>query len=226
MKWFDREILPMRHRYNCQVNDDVYPPPWGWIGKIILKLHHARHNVPTEGCRSGERAIEVPLAIDFISNYVKDEPIIELGCVLPYYIIKANNHVAYDLMDRHPQNISRDIRDMTDAELTANIISISTIEHIDMHEYGIESVGAVSAVDVLKRIVANAQKYFITFPLGHNKQLDEYVLNSVDMNEIYVTRSENDRNDWNVVGKNNLTPDMKRYGTYLNANTICVLMKS
>ena len=114
----------------------------------------------------------------------------------------------------------------SDAELTANIISISTIEHIDMHEYGIESVGAVSAVDVLKRIVANAQKYFITFPLGHNKQLDEYVLNSVDMNEIYVTRSENDRNDWNVVGKNNLTPDMKRYGTYLNANTICVLMKS
>ena len=29
MKWFDREILPMRHRYNCQINDDVYPPPLG-----------------------------------------------------------------------------------------------------------------------------------------------------------------------------------------------------
>lgn len=225
MKWFDREIFPMRHRYNCQINDDVYPPPFGWVGKMLLKLHHVRHNVPTDGCRSGERSIEVPLAIDFISHHVKDEPIVELGCVLPYYILKSGSHSVYDLMDRHPQNVSKDIRDMSDADLQSNIISISTLEHIDKNEYGIASEGNVSAIDILKRVRNNSKRHFMTFPLGHNRTLDEYVLSSTDLGEIFVTRTEADPEDWMVVDKKDLTDEMKRYGTYLNANTICVLMK-
>ena len=226
MKWFDREILPMRHRYNCQINDEVFPPPFGPLGKMLMKFHHARHNVPTDGCRSGERSIEVPLAIDFVSHYAKDEPILELGCVLPYYILKRRNHAVYDLMDRHPQNVARDIRDMADSELKTNIISISTIEHIDMAEYGIESCGNVSAVDVLKRITENAKRYFITFPLGHNRVLDGYVADSTDLNEVYVTRTKKNPEDWEIVEKTGLTDEMRQYGTYLNANTVCVLMKT
>ena len=225
MQWFDREILPIRHRYNCQINDEAYPLPMGVLGKFLLKLHHARYHVPTNGFRSSERAIEVPLAIDFISHYVKNEPIVELGCVLPYYILKRENHMAYDLADQHPQSIKRDIREIADAEYCGNVISISTIEHIGLGEYGIDVKGNVTAVVVLKRIMANAKRYFITFPLGHNTELDEYVSKNTNLGERYVTRKQREPNDWVVVGKSELTDEMKRYGTYLRANTVCVLMK-
>jgi len=225
MKWFDREILPIRHQYNCQVNDPVYPPPLGAVGRLLLKCHHARHHVPTTGFRSSERAIEIPLAIDFLSHYVKDEPVVELGCVLPYYILKRENHVAYDFADQHPQNVKRDIREMADADFSGNVISISTIEHIGLNEYGIDVTNDVTAVDVLKRIMGNAKRYFITFPLGHNMELDEYVLKDTNHGECYVTRTMHDPNDWMVVEKSALTDEMKRYGTYLRANTVCVLLR-
>lgn len=224
MKWFDREILPIRHRYNCQVNDPAYPPPLGILGRWLMKCHHARHHVPTNGFWSSERAIEVSLAIDFLSHYVQGDPVVELGCVLPYYILKKSNHVAYDLADSHPENVKRDIRTLVDDELKGCVISISTLEHIGTGEYGI-GVGDVSAVDVLKRILASAKSHFITFPLGCNKVLDDFVANATDLNEKYVTRTAADPNDWIVVEKSCLADDMKRYGTYLRANTICVLMK-
>ena len=225
MQWFDREILPIRHRYNCQINDEVFPPPLGAFGKFLLKLHHARHHVPTTGFRSSERAIEIPLAIDFLSHYVKAEPVVELGCVLPYYILKRDNHVTYDFADEHPQNVKRDIREMADLDFCGNVISISTIEHVGMNEYGIDASGDVTAVDVLKRVMANAKRYFITFPLGHNMDLDGYVLNGTNLGEYYVTRTRHDPNDWEVVNKSSLTDEMKTYGTYLRANTVCVLLK-
>lgn len=224
MKWFDREILPIRHRYNCQVNDPAYPPPFGVLGRLLMKWHHARHGVPTEDFRSSERAIEVPLVIDFLSNCVRAKPVIEFGCVLPYYILKRRNHIVYDLADQHPDNVRRDIRTLTDDDLRGVVISISTLEHIGTGEYGIKA-SDVSAVDVLKRIIANAKSYFITFPLGCNKTLDDFVANATDLNEKYVTRAATDSNDWMVVEKADLTDVMKRYGTYLRANTICVLMK-
>ena len=225
MKWQGREILPIRHRYNCQINDPVYPPPMGVIGRWLMKIHHLRHNVPVEDFRSSERAIEISLAIDFLSHYIKDEPVLELGCVLPYYILKRPNHAVCDLTDTHPQNIRRDLRKMSDDDFRANIVSISTIEHIGMNEYGIKGDGGASAVDVLKRILANALRYFITFPLGYNQALDEFIANAPDLNEKYVTRAADDLNDWVAVEKSRLTTGMTRYGTYLRANTVCVMMK-
>lgn len=225
MEWFNREILPIRHCYNCQINDETFPPPLGAFGKFLLKLHHARHHVPTTGFRSSERAIEIPLAIDFLSHYVKDEPVVELGCVLPYYILKRDNHVVYDLADQHPQNVKRDIREMADADFCGNVISISTIEHVGLNEYGIDVAGDVGAVDVLKRVIASAKRYFITFPLGHNIELDRYVLKCINVGACYVTRTTRDPNDWVVIEKSSLTDEMKTYGTYLKANTICVLLK-
>lgn len=224
MKWFDREILPIRHRYNCQVNDPAYPPPLGVLGRLLLKCYHAWHHVPINGFRSSERAIEVPLAIDFLSHIEVVEPVVELGCVLPYYILKKANHVTYDLADSHPENIKKDIRRLSDDELKGCVIAISTLEHIGTGEYSIEA-GDVSAADVLSRILANAARYFITFPLGCNPSLDGFVASATGLNEKYVTRSTANLNDWVVVDKSDLTADMKLYGTYLRANTICVLMK-
>jgi hypothetical protein len=56
--------------------------------------------------------------------------------------------------------------------------------------------------------------------------LDGYVADSADLNEVYVTRTKKNPEDWEVVEKTSLTDEMRRYGTYLNANTVCVLMKT
>lgn len=225
MKWHGHEIVRLRHRYNCQINDPVNPPPGGALGWWLLNLRHRLHGVPTNGMRSSERAIEVPLAIDFLSSIVQEDAVIELGCVLPYYILKANNHRVYDLMDAHPENTKRDIREIPDEELRTNIISISTLEHIGQSEYGITAADNAPAVAVLKRILANARHYFITFPLGHNKELDDFVLSTKNLNSIFVTRKSGDPENWTVVEMSALTDEMKRENTYLRANTICVLEK-
>jgi ABC-type amino acid transport substrate-binding protein len=56
--------------------------------------------------------------------------------------------------------------------------------------------------------------------------LDGYVADSADLNEVYVTRTKKNPEDWEVVGKTGLTDEMRQFGTYLNANTVCVLMKT
>jgi len=213
----------LRHRYNCQINDPAYPVPGGRIGKWLLDWHHRRHGVPTEGMRSSERAIEIPLAVDFLSNQVKGGPVLELGCVLPYYILKAKNHRVCDLMDGHPENEKCDIRRLTDEDLATNVISISTLEHIGKADYGIEAKGDAESVCVLKRILGHAKKCFLTFPLGHNAELDAYVLGCSDLGEVYVTRCSSDREQWALVEKGALMAEMKAENTYLRANTICVI---
>lgn len=226
MNWHNREIQLLRHRYNCQINDPAYPVLGGRIGKWLMDWHHRRHGVPTDGMRSSERAIEIPLAIDFLSNEVKGEPVLELGCVLPYYILKADNHVVYDLMDGHPENIRRDIRALADDELRANVVSISTIEHIGKSDYGIEARGDAESVVVLKRILANAKRCFITFPLGHNASLDEFALDCQELGEVYLTRCPTNPEMWMPVEKESLTPAMRTENTYLRANTICVIERT
>lgn len=225
MKWHGREILLLRHRYNCQVNDPAYPARGGRIGKWLIEWHHRRHGVPTDGMRSSERAVEIPLAVDFLSNAVRGEPVLELGCVLPYYILKAKNHRVCDLMDGHPENERRDIRTLPDADLATNVVSISTLEHIGTSDYGIEAKGDAESVLVLKRILTQAKRCFLTFPLGHNAALDAFVLGQSDLGAVYLTRCPEDRERWMPVGKDALTPAMKAENTYLRANTICIIEK-
>jgi len=226
MKWLNRDIVPIRHRYNCQVNDPVYPPPFCWVGMVVRNLWHYIHMVPASAFRSSERAIEIPLAIDFLSNYAQQDPITELGCVLPYYILKRGSHNVYDLTDKHPQCTRCDLRTLNDNDLKGVVVSISTLEHLGLAEYGIEKGSTDEGVALLKRILADARKYFITVPIGYNKTLDDFILGSCDLGECYVARTRNNPEEWEVVAKTALTNEMKKFGTYLKANTICVFIKT
>ena len=226
MKWQNRDIIPIRHRYNCQINDPVYPPSLGWLGMLVCDLWHGIHKVPVSAFRSSERAIEIPLAIDFLSHYALEGSITELGCVLPYYILKRASHAVYDLTDDHPQCIKRDIRTLGDDELKGVIVSISTLEHLGLPEYGIEEGHADEGVSLLKQVIANAHKYFITVPIGYNKVLDDFILSNSGLGEYYITRIKQNPEEWGVVDKPALTDEMKKFGTYLKANTVCVFMKT
>lgn len=198
-----------------------------WFGRHI-SLWNNSYNCTIDNSRSGgsvlttERSVEIPLALDFLDTWVRDEPVIELGCVLPYYIFKARNHLVYDLVDPHPVNIKRDIRDLDADDCKGNIISISTVEHISHGDYGIGK-SPVTSMDILRRIMDNAKRYFITFPLGFNLGFDKQVMSEVG-GCVFVTRKDDDKNDWRVVvDGRSLTDEQKCYGGYCCANTICVL---
>ena len=75
-----------------------------------------------DGVIATERSIEIPLAVDFPDRHVNGEPVIELGCVLPYYIFKENNHIVYDLLDPHPANTLKDLREMSDDDYKSSQI--------------------------------------------------------------------------------------------------------
>ena len=226
MIWFGRHISLWNHWYNCTVNypranvgvsgrQRLYAKARQIINKLLKRNNEERMQLR-------ERSVEIPLAIDFLNTWIKDEPVIELGCVLPYYILIAPNHKVYDLVDDHPANTKKDLRDFNVNDYKNNIISISTIEHISHGDYGIAKTD-VTAVDILNKISNNAKRYFVTFPLGCNHELDEYVLANLE-DCVFVTRKNDNKNDWQVVlDKHDLTAQQKVYGSYCAANTVCIV---
>ena len=231
MDWFGDSIRLWNSAYNCTLNDPMEYLAKDGLKRIsarikyemnrrILKRLLGRADLPV-GPIATERTAEIPLAVHFLERCIKDEPVLELGCVLPYYISIPKNHVVYDLLDRHPANTPKDLRDLTDEDYQTNILSVSTIEHINMDDLGIKQ-NAITAMDVLSRIRTNAKKYFVTFPLGYNAKLDQYVFASIP-EEMFVTRREDDQNDWKIIGKTDLSDAQKKYGGYCGANTFCVI---
>ena len=166
MIWFGRHISLWNNAYNCTMNDPmVYMGAHGWRrllakaqfiwNRRTLKRMLNNYNLG-DSIVVSERAVEIPLAIDFLNTWVRDEPVMELGCVLPYYIFKSPNHIVYDLMDIHPANTRKDLRELDLEDFRTNVISISTLEHISKGDYGINQT-SVTAVDVLCKIRDNAK---------------------------------------------------------------------
>lgn len=231
MKWFNSEIVLLNHSYNCTMNDPMEYMGKTGLSRVIARMRYEinRHvlkrlvksdKLPS-GIMTSERAIEIPLVIHFLENHIKDEPLVELGCVTPYYLFKRENHTVYDYLDPHPANTPKDLRDLSDDDYKTNILTVSTLEHINLSDYGIEQ-NAINSISVLEKIINNAKKYFISVPLGYNAELDRYLL-SHDLGEIYVTRRADNPNDWEIIDKAALTDSQKKFGSYCTATTICII---
>ena len=193
----NQKIIPLKFGYNCICPD-------------------GKHT---------ERYIEIPLALWFMTNIIKNDPVLELGCTLPYYIQKDKNHIVYDLMDNHPDNIKKDIRTLIDDDYKTNIVSISTIEHINQNQYNISTIDEkFSAVYVLNKIRQFSKKYFITVPIGQNPLLDNYLLTN-DIGQKFIGRTPLKTNNWDFIEKSNLTMEHTIDATWRAANCICVLYK-
>lgn len=154
--------------------------------------------------RLTERTVELSVA-DFWLNKISNPW--EVGAVTPYYWLDRCK-VIIDPADKHPcVNIRKSLMDV---DLTnKKILSISTIEHVGLCEYGLtEKVNAVSA---LLHIIDNAKNYLITFPYGYNALLDDFIVNySPDKDHnIYFLCRNNDKS-W-VFTKN--TEDLLPYGS-------------
>ncbi len=226
MKWHGRSVNRMKNAFNCSINDPYFKPKLPRLAEMSVKLtEFIRGIVGMAGdmnYKTTERSIEIPLAIDFIGHAIKEEGYLELGCVLPYYIFTEANHKVYDLADPHCDCQKKDMRFLSKEELSSNIVSISTVEHISQDEYGIPR-NSVTALDVVMRIMDNSKKFFVSFPLGVNKVLDKHFLEVESPYATFVTRCKANPLDWEVCERSSLTKDQIIYGSFCAANTICVL---
>ena len=126
----------------------------------------------------GERTVEIPIALAAYSGINQDN-VIEVGYVMARQI--KDRHLAHalpnrivDLFDTTPEceNIDAGLVDYTGAF----VLSISTLEHMDMPDYGNTDTGRNRGVKCLIKMLNESAGYFITWPLGYNKHFDAGVM--------------------------------------------------
>lgn len=127
------------------------------------------YNCGYPGSVRTERAIELSLA-DYWLLHTGDA--CEIGAVTPYYWPGRIRHII-DPCDQHHQ--VTDKGSLFDYNFDGkNVLSISTIEHVGMHDYGLSETN--SAVDAIIKITNECSSCLLTLPIGWNKELDEFLL--------------------------------------------------
>lgn len=168
--------------------------------------------------RLTERAVELALAKEWLGN---KEQYTEVGAVTPYYPDIYTPHDVIDPTD--PHDLVNIKKSMFETNLTnENILCISTIEHIGMDDYGLKQ--KETSVDAFNKIIKESKNCLITFPLGYNKILDEYInkiYNNKNTYEIIIYSRSEYKNDWEI-------SEPKPEYTYgpLWANDICIIIKN
>jgi hypothetical protein len=133
------------------------------------KYFYHNHNLGYHCLRYTERIIELSLANEWLEKCPDSW---EIGAVTPYYWPKRVKWIV-DPTDKHPQ-VSHRIS-MFDLDFTGkDVLMISTLEHIGSCEYGIDE--EFNSIQAFLKISNEARNYLITFPIGWNALLDEFVL--------------------------------------------------
>jgi hypothetical protein len=124
-------------------NDTSYAPassptlqhPQTWSRQFTFCDKHLFYNrIAFNNC--AERAVEIPLAFDFLAQQADKEPILEVGNVLQHY----ENALSDTLGIRHRQIIDKfevgpgikniDLFDLDSTQKYQTIICVSTVEHV------------------------------------------------------------------------------------------------
>lgn len=116
-----------------------------------------------------ERAIEIPIILDIVSDY-EPEDILEVGNVLSHY--GYSDHTIVDRYERGKNIIPSDILEYHPARSYKLIISISTIEHIGWDETPRKPEKYRQALEQLGSLLTPTGKLVVTMPLGYNQVLD------------------------------------------------------
>jgi SAM-dependent methyltransferase len=115
-----------------------------------------------------ERAIEIPIILDFTSEY-KKKNVLEVGNVLSHYF-----NISHDVLDKY--EIARGVMN-EDAETFQTdkrydlIVSISTFEHIGFDEKPSDPEKLLRAVENLRSLLTPDGRIIFTVPLGYNPML-------------------------------------------------------
>jgi len=181
------------------------------IKNIETNLHYGEfdgYNNP----KNNERRAELPIAFWFISMYYNN--LIEVGEVTPFYA-----EVTYDVYDPSGEKPNTKKIDGFDIDYTnKNVLSISTVEHIGRGDYGFPVVPH-QALEYIKLVKSQCNKFLITFPIGYNRELEEDLI--LDNQDFFIVERDS-INNWKTVDHK----DFSRYeynSPYYAGNAIAVL---
>lgn len=146
-------------------------------GQILPYNRNPHNNIPPS-----ERAIEIPIALQFLSSLVGEKKLLEVGNVLSYYqdLLPDNNLIKtrriidkYEVIDG-VENI--DLMELSSTEKYEVIVSISTVEHIGQstepnQTYGEEiqrrdMEAPLKAIAKIYELLTENGKALITVPFG------------------------------------------------------------
>lgn len=137
------------------------------------------------GWAETERAVEVPLALEFLANA---KSVLEVGNVTRQHD-RTLEHMVIDLDEQHPdwENYENaDVLTYTPTKKFSSVLSISTVEHT------MDIRGAI------KNIQSWAKNTLVTFPLGYNSPGGTRTgdLLNDDWKDITVMRRDGDPFEW------------------------------
>lgn len=130
-----------------------------------IELSYFSH--PYNETWSNERYIEISLGIYFLNKF--NFECVETGAVMPHYGYISN--VVIDPFDDYKD--AKKINALDYSYYKQNVLSISTIEHCKCDEYNNRSND--DSILLLHKIINESKNYLITWPIGYNKYLDNYV---------------------------------------------------
>lgn len=151
-------------------------------GRQIPLFFHPYNCGLADTPRTTERTIELALIDDFLTRHGDDA--IELGAVSPYYFPGRIKEVV-DPADKH-ELVSARVSLFNYEFKGRNIVSVSTIEHIGKDDYGGVSAHE-DCTKALNLILGKSKSCLITFPVGYNQDLDEYVITTQFGPQVHVT---------------------------------------
>ena len=134
-----------------------------------FRYFHHHYNCGFPGRRKTERTVELALAKYWLGKVADPW---EVGAVTPYYWPRRIGEII-DPADKHELITQR--KSLFDVDFTGrDILSISTIEHIGEQSYGLNE--AANPIQALEKLLLESNLMLLTFPIGWNQILDEFVL--------------------------------------------------
>lgn len=124
-----------------------------------------------------ERAIEIPLAREFIRQNRGATRILEVGNVLNHYYPDFQHDVV-DKYEIAPGVMNFDAADFKPPQKYGLVVSISTLEHVGWDEEPRDPEKAARAyLNLVENCLAPGGRLLFTVPLGHHPRLDESIRN-------------------------------------------------
>ena len=165
LDWLDRlphvAVLP-RWRANWWTGQQSFH-----YGTQTYRHFYHGHNCGWPTGRMTERAVELALADAWLAR--TDGDVIEIGAVTPYYWPGRVKCVA-DPVDAHAAVTAR--TSVFDVDLHGrDVLSISTLEHIGLGDYGLPSDSS-GPRRAFEKIARESRWYLLTVPFGYNPYAD------------------------------------------------------
>ncbi len=141
---------------------------------------------------ASERCVELALADAWLEACSPVQSVVEIGAVTPYYWPRRLSEVI-DPFDLHPLVSRRE--SLFEFDFSARtVLSISTLEHVGLGEYGAEAA-SLTAEDAVRKICDESPCFLVTVPSGYNPALDRLVFERPqelpsDVRAIFMVRGE------------------------------------